>query len=226
MYHFVSRKAFNIDGLGPKILNAFLDYGLIQDIPDIFELKEGDIAPLERFGEKSAGNLVKSIGGAKKITLARFIYALGILHVGEETAIDLAEHYRSLEKIESADFGELSNIPNIGEVVAKSLYDWFRVGHNKNLIKNLLKYVEIENPKKRAPGKLTGKTFVLTGELESISRDEAKVRVREQGGDPSETVSKNTDFVVVGANPGSKYDKAQKLGVKILDEKEFLKIIK
>src|SRR3990167_335426 len=226
MYHFVSRKAFNIDGLGPKILNAFFDFGLIQDIPDIFELKEGDIAPLERFGEKSAENLVKSINNAKKITLARFIYGLGILHIGEETAIDLAEHYRSLEKIESADFDELNNIPNIGEVVAKSLYDWFRDEHNKNLIKKLLRYVEIENPKKRASGKFTGKTFVLTGELESMSRDEAKARIRELGGDSSETVSKNTDYVVAGANPGSKFARAQKLGVKIMDEKEFLKMIK
>ena len=226
MYHFVSRKAFNIDGLGPKILNAFLDFGLIRDIPDIFELKEGDIAPLERFGERSAGNIIKSINNAKKITLARFIYALGILHVGEETAIDLADHFGSLEKIESAGFDELNNIPNTGEVAAKSVFDWFRDEPHKNLVKKLLRYVEIENPKKRAPGKLAGKTFVLTGELESLNRDEAKARVRELGGDPSETVSKNTDYVVVGANPGSKYDKAQKLGVKILDEKEFLKMVK
>ncbi|OGF61327.1 hypothetical protein A2662_00535 [Candidatus Giovannonibacteria bacterium RIFCSPHIGHO2_01_FULL_45_33] len=226
MYHFVSRKAFNIDGLGPKILNAFLDYGLIRDISGIFELKEGDIAPLERFGEKSAENIIRSINGAKKITLARFIYALGILHVGEETAIDLAEHFRSLTNLENAEFEELNNIPNIGGVVAKSLYEWFREGRNKNLITKLLKHVEIINPKKRAPGKLTGKTFVLTGELEAMSRDEAKAKVRELGGDPSETVSKNTDYVVVGANPGSKYARAQKLGIKILDEKEFLKMIK
>ena len=225
MYHFVSRKAFNIDGLGPKILNAFLDFRLIQDIPDIFELKEVDIAPLERFGEKSAENIIKSINDAKKITLARFIYALGILHVGEETAIDLANHFGSLEKIERADFDGLNNIPNIGEVVAKSLADWFRDEHNKNLIKKLLRHVEIENPKKRAPGKLSGKTFVLTGELEAMSRDEAKAKVRELGGDPSETVSKNTDYVVVGSNPGSKFARAQKLGVKILDEKEFLKMV-
>lgn len=226
MYHFVSRKAFNIDGLGPKILNAFLDHGLIQGIPDVFELKEGDIAPLERFGEKSAGNLIKSIMGAKKITLSRFIYALGILHVGEETAIDLSNHFGSLEKIEKAGLEELNKMPNIGTVVAKSIYEWFREEHNKDLIKKLLKHVVIENPKKKAPGKLTGKTFVLTGELESMSRDEAKARVRELGGDPSETVSKNTDFVVVGENPGSKYAKAQKLGVKILNEGEFLKLIK
>ncbi len=226
MYHFVSRKAFNIDGLGPKILNVFLDQGLIQNISDIFELKEGDIAPLERFGEKSAGNIVEQIKKARKMPLSRFIYALGILHVGEETAIDLAGNFGSLEKLEQASFEELNNIPNIGDVVAKSIYEWLREEHNKKLIKRLLKFVEIENPKKKAPGKLTGKTFVLTGELASMSRDEAKARVRELGGDPSETVSKNTDYVVVGSNPGSKFSKAQKLGVKILNEEEFLKMVK
>ena len=225
MHHFVSRKAFDIDGLGPKILNAFLDNGLIQDIADIFELKEGDIAPLERFGEKSAGNIIASIKNAKKIPLARFLYALGILHVGEETAIDLAEHFGSLEHVEHASLEELSGVENIGGVVAKSICEWFRDDHNKNFLKRLLKHVEIENPKRKKPGKLTGKTFVFTGELESMSRDEAKTKARELGGDPSETVSKNTDYVVAGENPGSKFDKAKKLGVKIFDEKEFLKLI-
>ena len=226
LYHFVSRKAFNIDGLGPKILNAFLDHGLIQDASDIFELKEGDIAPLERFGEKSAENLVEAIKSSRKITLARFLYALGILHVGEETAIDLAEHFGSLEKLEHMSKENLESIPNIGEVMAESVYGWFRDERNKNFLKNLLKYIDIENPKKKKPGKLAGKTFVFTGEMESMSRDEAKAKVRELSGDPSETVSKNTDYVVVGENPGSKYARAQKLGVKIIDEKEFLKMIK
>lgn len=226
LYHFVSRKAFNIDGLGPKILDAFSDNGLIQDAADIFELKEGDIAPLERFGEKSAENIVAAIKNAKKIPLARFLYALGILHVGEETAIDLAEYFGSLEKLEKTNLEDLQKVLNIGEVVAKSAYDWFRDEHNKNFLKKLLKHVEIENPKKRKPGKLAGKTFVFTGEMESMSRDEAKAKVRELGGDPSETVSKNTDFVVAGSNPGSKYARAQKLGIKILDEKKFLMMAK
>lgn len=229
MYHFVSRKAFNIDGLGPKILDAFLDNGLIQDSADLFELKEGDIAPLERFGEKSADNLIKSIAGAKKITLERFIYALGILHVGEETAIDLANQFGSLEKLEKAGVDELEKIPNIGGVVAKSAHEWFREERNRSFLKKLLKHAKIENPKRKKSGqsqKLAGKTFVFTGEMESMSRDEAKAKVRELGGDPSETVSKNTDYVVAGAFPGSKYARAQKLGVKIINEKEFLRIIK
>ncbi|KKT28219.1 hypothetical protein A3G55_01020 [Candidatus Giovannonibacteria bacterium RIFCSPLOWO2_12_FULL_44_25] len=231
LYHFVSRKAFNVDGLGPKILDAFLDNGLIQDAADIFELKEGDIALLERFGEKSAENLVEAIKDAKKIPLARFIYALGILHVGEETAVDLANHFGSLEKLGKAGLEDLEKIPNVGEVVAKSAYDWFRDDHNKNFLRKLLKYVHIEKPalgrsaSGGKPGKLAGKTFVFTGELESMSRDEAKAKVRDLGGDPSETVSKNTDYIVAGENPGSKYDKAKKLGVKIIDEKAFLKLI-
>ena len=230
MYHFVSRKAFNIDGLGPKILDAFLDNGLIQDSADIFELKEGDIAPLERFGEKSAENIVEAIKNSRRLTLARFVYALGILHVGEETAIDLANHFGSLQKLERANLKDLERIPNVGGVVAKSVNDWFREESNKNFLKKLLKHVEIANPKRKAAGglqgKLASKTFVFTGELESMSRDEAKAKVRALGGDPSETVSKNTDYVVAGSSPGSKYDKAQKLGIKILDEQEFLKMIK
>ena len=148
------------------------------------------------------------------------------MHVGEETAIDLAEHFGSLDKLEKADLEELQKVPNIGEVVARSTYDWFRDGRNKNFLKKLLKYVEIENPKRKKPGKLAGKTFVFTGELESMSRDEAKTKVRNLGGDPSETVSKNTGYVVVGENPGSKYEKAKKLGVKIIDEKEFFQLVK
>ena len=232
LYHFVSRKAFNIDGLGPKILDAFLDHGLIQDASDIFELKEGDIAPLERFGEKSAENLVEAIKNSRKIALARFIYALGILHVGEETAIDLAEHFGSLKKMADVSKENLESIPNVGGVMADSVYGWFREERNKNFIKKLLRYVRIKKPAQGRsalggkPGKLAGKIFVFTGEMESMSRDEAKAKVRVLGGDPSETVSKNTDYVVAGASPGSKYEKAKKLGVKIIDEKEFLKMIK
>ena len=226
LYHFVSRKAFNIDGLGPKILNAFLDHGLIQDASDIFELKEGDIAPLERFGEKSAENIVLAVKNSRKITFARFLYALGILHVGEETAIDLAGYFGSLGQLEHVSKENLESIPNVGGVIAESVYGWFNDERNKNFLKKLLKNVEIENPKKRKPGKLAGKIFVFTGEMESMSRDEAKAKVRDLGGDPSETVSKNTDYVVAGENHGSKYDKAKKLGVKIMDEKEFLKLIR
>ncbi len=226
MYHFVSRKAFDIDGLGPKILDAFLDQGLIQDAADIFLLQEGDIAPLERFGEKSASNLVSAIALRRSISLDRFLYALGILHVGEETARDLAEYFGALSKIEKASEEDLNKIPNIGGVVAKSIYAWFRDAHNKGFLQRLLKSVTVENPKKKKSGKLKGKTFVFTGEMESMSRDAAKEKVRMLGADANESVSSQTSYVVVGSNPGSKYDRAKKLGVTILGEKEFLKMIK
>ena len=224
LYHFVSKGAFDVDGLGPKIIDALLDQGFIQDAADIFDLKEGDLAPLERFGEKSAANLVKAVKDKSKISLPRFLIALGILHVGEETSSDLADYFGSLEKIEKASFEEVNEIPNVGNVVAKSIYEWFRDAYNKRYLEKLLKRVSIE--KYRQPsGKLKGKTFVLTGSLSSLSREEAKSRVRALGGKTSESVSKETDYVVAGEEPGSKFEKAQKLGVKILSEAEFIKML-
>ncbi|MBI2023065.1 NAD-dependent DNA ligase LigA [Candidatus Giovannonibacteria bacterium] len=225
LYHLVSRKAFDIDGLGPKIIDALLDNALIQDAADLFELKEGDVQPLERFAEKSAQNLIEAINNAKKISLSRFIYGLGILHVGEETAIDLAEYFGSIDKLASASKETLNSLPNVGDVVAESVYTWFRDEANELFLKKLLKHVEIAKQPKKKAGKLSGKTFVFTGEMEAMSRDEAKAKVRALGARPSESVSKETDYVVAGANPGSKYDKAQKLGIKILDEKEFLEML-
>ena len=226
LYHFVSRGAFDIEGLGPKIIDVLLDDGLIRDAADLFALKEGDIQPLERFGEKSAQNLVSAIQSRREISLPRFILGLGILHVGEETAIDLAENFGSIEKLRVAEKEELERVPNIGEVVAESVFGWFRDGRNREFLGRLLKHVKIEHQKKRAKGKFFGRTFVLTGVLESMSRDEAKAKIRVLGGDPTESVSKKTDFVVAGSDPGSKYEKAKKLGAKIIDEGEFLKLIK
>ncbi|MBI2609851.1 NAD-dependent DNA ligase LigA [Candidatus Giovannonibacteria bacterium] len=224
LYHFVSRGAFDIDGLGPKIINALLDQGLIQDAGDLFDLKEGDLSPLERFGDKSASNLVSAIKDKSKITLPRFLVALGILHVGEETALDLANHFVTLEKLRKASLEEINDIPNVGEVVAKSIFDWFRDDYNKKFLEKLLKRIEIERC--HAPtGKLKGLTFVITGTLETLSREEAKARIKELGGKTSESVSKETDYVVVGSEPGLKFEKAKKLGVKVIDEKDFLKII-
>ena len=235
--HFVSQKAFNIEGLGPKIIDRFLDEGLISDAADIFELKEGDIAVLERFGEKSAQNIVREIQAKKIIELHRFIYSLGILHVGEETALLLADKFQiSNSKIQIKDFikqaqkwtiEELQQIPDIGPKVSQSIYDWF---HNKRNIEFLNKLekvgVQITNYKLQITNyKLKGKVFVLTGTLSSMSREQAKEKIRELGGEVSETVSKKTDYVVVGENPGSKYEKAKKLNIKILNEKEFLKLI-
>ncbi|HEY4528112.1 MAG TPA: helix-hairpin-helix domain-containing protein, partial [Candidatus Paceibacterota bacterium] len=225
IYHFVSKHAFDIDGLGPKIVNVLLDRGLIQDAADIFDLTEGDIQPLERFGDKSAANIVAAVKAKSKISLPRFLIALGILHVGEETAEDLADRFGSLVKLEKASLEELQNIPNVGDVVAKSIYGWFRDSYNKRFLEKLLKRVSIEQY--HAPsGKLKGKKFVITGTLENLTREEAKARVRKLGGEASETVSKETDYLVAGSDPGStKLERAQKLGVRIIDENEFLKML-
>lgn len=224
--HFVSRKAFNIDGLGDKIVEKFMNEGLISGPADIFALTKGDIEPLERFAEKSAENLILAIEKSKKVSLAKFIYALGIIHVGEETSIDLANRFGCLEKIKKTDLDELMKVPDIGGVVARSIYEYFKDKKNLKLVDDLIQNgVKIEEVK-RGKRILEGKTFVLTGELESMTRDEAKDKIRFLGGDVSGSVSKNTDYVVAGQEPGSKYEKAKKLGVKMIDEKEFLKLLK
>lgn len=226
-YHFASRQALNIMGLGPKIIDKLIDQGLISDFADIFKLKEGDLIPLERFAEKSAENIIRSIHKSEeKIPLARFIYALGILHVGEETAIDLAQYFGDIKKLAQSSKEELERIPDIGKVVAESIYGWFKAQKNQKLLKDLLQsgLAIIEPPK--LGRRLAGKTFVITGVLESLTRDEAKKRIRMFGGKPSSAVSKETDFLILGVNPGSKLEKARVLGVKIIKEKEFLKMIR
>lgn len=237
LQHFTSRAAFDIRGLGPKIIDRFLDEGLVSDAADIFELKEGDIVSLERFGEKSAANIVKEVNKKKKIPLPRFIYSLGILHVGEETANVLAQilskenHIGDIEDLikifHKFSLEDLQEIPDIGPKVAQSIYDWFRSERNINLLEKLEKVgIKIESPQlKTKNSKLKAKVFVLTGTLGSMSREEAKEKIRELGGDISESVSKKTDYVVFGSEPGSKYEKAKRLGVKTVDEKEFLEML-
>ena len=209
-----------------KIIDQLLDEGLIRDATDIFKIKKGDLVSLERFAEKSSQNLIDAIEKAKEIPLARFIYALGIRHVGEETANILAIRFGSIENLEKATLEELKKIPDIGEIVAESIYKWFKDKANLNFIKELLKAGVKIIPPKKIKMKLKGKTFIFTGALKSMTRDEASEKVRLLGGDVSSSVSKNTDYVVVGENPGSKYEKAKKIGVKTIDEKEFLKLIK
>ncbi len=240
--HFVSRGAFNIEGLGPKILDRFLDEGLISDAADIFHLEEGDIAVLERFGEKSAENLVNEIAAKKKITLSRFLYSLGILHVGEETAQLLAEQVIVKFKVQSSkikieevlkffktiSLEELQKIPDIGPKVSESIHEWWHDEANIKLVERLERAgVEIQVQKRQTMGgKLSGKSFVLTGTLESMSREAAKEKIRALGGEVNESVSKKTTYVVTGAEAGSKLGKAQKLGVTVLGEEEFLKMLK
>ncbi|MFA6095588.1 MAG: NAD-dependent DNA ligase LigA [Candidatus Paceibacterota bacterium] len=224
-YYFVSRTAFNIDGCGPKVIDALLDAGLISTFPDLFKLKRGDLLALPRFGEKSADNLLASIEKARRVTLPRFVTALSIDHVGEETAYLLADTFGSLEKIMNTKAEELEVINGIGPVVARSLSSWFADKNHRKLALALEREVTIEKAKKAAGLPLSGKSFVLTGTLASLERTAAEERIRALGGDVSSSVSKKTSYVVVGENPGSKADKARDLGVAILDEAQFLKII-
>ncbi len=238
LYHFVSRGGFNIDGLGPKIIDRFLDEGLIIDAADMFTLKKGDIVALPRFGEKSAENVIKEVEERKRAPLKRFIYALGIIHVGEETADLLAKAYPSKTGGELAvkDFikfyaglsGEkLQELEDVGPKVAESIREWFKENKNIHLLEKLQAAgVKIILEKHSAKSqKLSGLSFVLTGTMEAMSRELAKERIRSLGGDVTESVSSKTSYVVVGAEPGSKYEKAKKLGVKILEEKDFLKLL-
>ncbi|MBT4120786.1 MAG: NAD-dependent DNA ligase LigA [Candidatus Magasanikbacteria bacterium] len=243
--HFVSKKAYNIDGLGKKIVEHLLSEGLIKNVADIFTLTKGDLEPLERFAEKSADNLIESIEKAKQVTLPRFIFGLGIHHVGEETAIALAKEYSTqggplqyggqaasgwgtLERIVKAGLEELQNINDVGPRVAESIYSWFKVEENKKLISELLERgVKIESIKYKVESrKFDDKVFVLTGSMQTMSRNEAKDKIRELGGDVSSSISKNTSYLVAGEKAGSKLEKAKRLNVKILTEQEFLSLIK
>lgn len=226
--HWVSRGAMNIEGLGPKIIEQLLNEGLISDAADLYILKAGDLKPLERFADKSSENLVSSIQASKEVDLPRFIYALGIPHIGEESARDLAEHFGSLEKIQNASREEISSIYDFGSVMAQSVYNWFRDPLNQKLLEKLkangLKVGKFRQ-KQTVEKKLAGKKFVLTGTMSELTRQEAKAKIRELGGDVSSSVSKNTDYVVAGQDPGSKYEKAKNLGVTVLSEEEFLEMV-
>ncbi|MFH1979044.1 MAG: NAD-dependent DNA ligase LigA [Patescibacteria group bacterium] len=225
LYYFSSKAAFDIEGLGPKIVDVLFEEGLIQDAADLYELKEGDLVPLERFAEKSAENLINSIQNSRKISLPRFIIALGVPNVGEETALVLSNKFGSLEGLKKAKLEVLETIHDVGPIVAESIHQWFRDEQNIDFLNRLLKYVKIEKHEVKK-GKFSGKKFVLTGGMESMTREEAKGKIRELGGHMSESVSEETDYVVAGEDPGSKYDKAKKFGVEILSEKEFIKLLK
>ncbi|MDD2732005.1 MAG: NAD-dependent DNA ligase LigA [Candidatus Pacebacteria bacterium] len=225
-YHFVSKKSFNIVGLGPKIIDKLIEEELISEPSDIFKLKEGDIASLDRFGEKSAQNLINAIEKSRRINLPRLIYSLGIINVGEETARELSKEFGSIENLAKASFERLERVKDIGPETAKSIYDWFVNDKNIGFLNNLKKSgVIIEQEKVSIGGKLKDITFVLTGTLKSLTREDVKEKIINLGGNVSESVSKKTDYLVVGEEPGSKFDKAKELGVKIIDEQEFLKMI-
>lgn len=227
-YHFVSKHAFDIEGLGPKIIDLLLKHNLIQNFDDVFTLKRGDLLALPRFAETSVDNLLAAIEKAKMAVLARFLVSLSIPQVGEETAEDLANHFKTVEAITHASFEDLEKIDGVGPIVARAVVDWFKDSSNKALVRRILKYIQIKKVETQASGAapFAGKSFVLTGTLSSLSRDQAKAKIKSLGGAVVGSVSKNTDYIVAGENPGSKYDKAQVLGVRIMSEKEFLKMVK
>ncbi|MBP6930331.1 NAD-dependent DNA ligase LigA [Patescibacteria group bacterium] len=228
LQYFVSKSCFDIVGLGPKILKKLYEEGLVKNYADIFKLTAEDLRHLERFADKSAENIIKSIDNVKTISLHRFINALGIPTVGEETAFDLAQYFGDLKRVENASVEELNSVYGIGAPSAQTIADYFAKPENKETIKDLLlSGIKITNPPKAAAnGPLKGKTFVFTGGLETMTRGEAEEKVRQLGGDASSSVSKVTSYVVAGAEAGSKLSKAQNLNVKIISEEQFLNLIK
>lgn len=234
--HFTSRKAMNIDGLGEKIIEQLVDKHIIDSVSDLYQLTEADLLKLDRMGEKLAHNILTAIEKSKKTTLNKFLYALGIREVGETTAYVLANHYRELPELMKATEEELQQIPDIGPVVAEHIYYFFKETKNKKIIENLLKSdISWPTPKiiakadgsqaGKAGSAVAGKTFVLTGTLSQLSREEAKEKLLALGAKVSESVSSKTDYVVAGEFPGSKLGKAEALGVKVLGEAEFVKLL-
>jgi len=225
--HFASRYALDIEGLGDKLVEIMVDQDLISTVADLYRLEASQISELERMGPKSAQNLIAAIEKSKQVTLARFLYALGIREVGEATAQALANHYQDLQSVIDACADDHEQIPDIGPIVASHIDTFFRQEHNVSLIDQLLQcgfVLEQKTPSVNS-NSLVGQTFVLTGSLEQMPRDEAKVRLQALGAKVAGSVSKNTSVVVAGPGAGSKRAKAEALGIKIIDEGEFLALI-
>src|SRR3989344_3998335 len=227
-HNFAGKHALDIEGLGKERVDMLLEKGLVQHYDEIFTLTEGDLLTLEGFADVSAKKLVASIQKARRVELARLLVGLSISQVGEETSILLAKRYKTIEAISKASVEELEQIEGIGPIVAREISEWFALKRHQKLAENLKRVLSIQNPlyAKAEKGKLAGKTFVLTGTLESMSRDEAKAKIRRLGGDVSSSVSKQTDYVVAGGESGSKLDKARGLNVPVLTEEQFLRMIR
>ena len=224
--HFASKRAMDIDGLGTKLIEQLFDEGMIKDIADLYDLTQDDLAALERMAEKSAANLIEALGHSKHPPLGRFIYALGIRHVGEHIAQVLARNLMSLDAIVHATEEDLVAIPEIGPEVAQSIVRFFKDKGNRKEIERLHKAgVRIAEPKVQKEEPLKGKTFLFTGALEGMSRNEAKDLVEARGGEVASSAGKGVDYVVAGKDPGSKYAKARELGLTIIDEEEFKRLM-
>jgi DNA ligase (NAD+) len=224
--HFASKAALDIEGLGEKNVIALINADLVKDAADIYSLKANDLLKLDRFAQISADKLIVAIQTKKQPLLHRFIYALCIRHIGSQTATDLADHFRKLEKLASTEIDELSEIEGIGSVVAEAIVEWFSEPRNQKLLKKFRNQAVWPNEVQQTGGKLNGKRFVVTGSLEQMGRDEAAERIRSLGGTFQSSIAKDTDYLVVGANVGaSKLAKANKLGTKQLNEDDFLKML-
>ncbi|MDE2365867.1 MAG: NAD-dependent DNA ligase LigA, partial [Betaproteobacteria bacterium] len=237
--HFASRRAMNIKGLGEKLVDHLVDDAIVKTPADLYKLGATELAALERMAEKSAGNIIDAIEKSKDTNLARFIHALGIRNVGETTARDLARYFGRLDRLMAADADGLRQVQDVGPVVAQSIAGFFGEKHNVEVIGQLrargVHWQESEGMRQTeaAPGstagfntgKIAGKTFVLTGTLPNLTREDARARIESAGGKVAGSVSKKTDYVVAGADPGSKYDKAVELGIAILDEAELLQLL-
>jgi DNA ligase (NAD+) len=223
--HFASRGVMNIDGMGDALVTQLTERGLVENVADIYKLSKDNLLSLERMGDKSAHNILHEIETSKKLPLERVIYGLGIRMVGERTAQFLAEHFGSMEALENAGIDELQDVNEVGPRIAESIVEFFGIAANRTLVERLRQAgLTLTGEKKRRGTKLAGKTFVLTGTLAHFTRDEAKKMIEDAGGKVTGSVSKKTDFVVAGADAGTKLDKAKELGVKVIDERELEKL--
>jgi DNA ligase (NAD+) len=226
LQHFASKGALDIDGMGEKNVEALVDAGLVTDFADIYALTKNQILSLERFAELSATNLLDAIAAKKTPTLARFIYALGIRHVGAQTAVDLANTFKKLDNLGVATYEELRAVDGVGEIVAESILAWFVDDDNQALLAKFRRLGVWPEDVKHVGGPLAGKSFVITGTLESMSREAAAEKIRALGGTFQTSVAKGTTYLVMGAKAGqSKADKALKLGTAVIDEEELLKLL-
>lgn len=225
LYYFVAKTGLNVDGVGERIIDLLLDHGLINDYHDFFTLEVGDLRDLPGFKEKAAQNVIDALSAARKVPLNRLLVALSIEHIGEETARLIAEHFGSLDAIREADTEAVAGIHGVGETVAVSLVAWMKDEKNKRRLEALLPHLQIQESRVGIrETELTGKTLVFTGTLEQLTRDEAKQQARNAGAKVVSSVSKNTDYVIAGTDPGTKVKKAEELGVAILSEDAFLKM--
>ncbi len=227
LYYAVGKHAFDIEHCGPKVIDLLLEHGFLSTLADLFTLERDELVALPRMGEKSADNLLKSINDRRHISFDRFLVALSIPQVGEETARDLAKHFKNLKELEDAPYEGLRSIYGIGDIVAESIVEFFGHSENKKYVEELLSHVTIEFSKNTIiqNPRISHKKFVLTGTLSTLSRDEAKAKIIQNGGEVVGSVSKKTDYVVTGENPGSKYNEGLALGITILNEKDFLDMI-